>query len=172
MVDPKIITQDSRFMAESEAAEETFAEMEEGELETMHERFVKASGGKLPSASDVKAVKPISERIKKESTFLETKKLLLTLKGIRAAAEARSYTVSTIVGHLEEMVVSGEITKDELEKIAAAENDWKKTKKALFAAIKKHGPEKLKPLYEETEGKYDYHIIRLARLVYGTEEEK
>lgn len=168
MVDPKIINQDGRFMSESEAAEETFTEMEDSEIEEMHGRFVKASGGKIPSASDIKSVKSISERIKKESTLLETKKLLLTLKGIQAAADSRTYTVSTIVGHLEEMVVSGEISEKELQQIAEAEKDWTKAKKALFAAIEKFGPEKLKPLHEETKGKYDYHIIRLVRLVYSS----
>jgi ATP-dependent DNA helicase PIF1 len=169
MVDPKIIAQDARFMVESEAAEETFSEMESGEIETMHERFIKASGGSVPTAEAVAKAKTPAERIKKESTFAETKRLLAELGSIGAVAKAREYTPATILTHIETMVENGELSKAELEAIAEKELGWSKKAKAdIFKAIDELGPEKLKPLFEATKEKYDYMLIRLARALYET----
>jgi ATP-dependent DNA helicase PIF1 len=167
MVDPKIIAQDARFSAESEAAEETFVAMEPGEIETMHERFVKANGGAIPTEVVVKGSRSIKDRVKKESTYHETKQLLTTLGTIDAIAKARDFTPSTIISHIETLCEQGELSKADLEKLLTVEPEWNdQAKTALFAAIKKHGIEKLKPLHEETAGEYDYMLIRLARLLY------
>ncbi len=172
MVDPKIITQDKRFLAESEAAEETFTDMDTAEIETMHERFVKANGGKLPSLNDITAAEKAHDRIKKESTHIETKQLLKTLGSIDAVAGARAFTLSTIISHIETLVENNEITAAELETIAAVEKNWAKAKKEIYKAIDKHGAEKLRPLYEETGEKHNYILIRLARLVYQLDVKK
>jgi siroheme synthase (precorrin-2 oxidase/ferrochelatase) len=164
MVEPKIINQDKRFMSESEAAEETFTEMDAEELETMHERFVIASGGHLPTKADLDAKKAGAPRIRKESTQVETKQLLQTLKSIKKVAEARKFTVSTIVSHIETLAQNGDLTLEELNAIAENEPGWsKKVKTDIEAAIKKQGSEMLKPIFEETKGKYDYNLIRLVR---------
>ncbi len=164
MVDPKIIAQDVRFTTESDAAEETFLAMDKEELATMHEHFVKAGGGIIPNAEAVAKKKTPAERIKKENTQVETKKLLAELGSVQAVAEARSFTASTIVGHVETLVAEGEINVAELEAVLTHEAGWNKTVKAeIFAAIAVHGNEKLKPIYEETGEKYSYILIRLAR---------
>lgn len=170
MVDPKIIAQDGRFTTESDAAEETFLAMDKEELTTMHERFVKASGGILPSAEAVAKVKTPAERIKKENTQVETKKLLAEFGSVQAVAGARSFTPSTIVGHIETLVAEQELTVAELEAVLVNEPGWNaKAKGELFAALALHGSEKLKPLYEETGEKYSYILIRLARALYALE---
>ena len=167
MVDPKIIAQDARFSAESDAAEETFASMEPGEIETMHERFVKAGGGALPTEAVLKHSRGVKDRVKKESTYHETKQLLTTLGTIDAIAKVRDFTPSTIISHIETLCEQAELTKTDLERLLTSEPKWNdQAKTALFAAIKKHGIEKLKPLHEETAGEYDYMLIRLARLLY------
>ncbi len=170
MVDPKIIAQDARFMSESNAAEETFLTMEADELATMHEQFVKASGGRIPSSTDLAKVKPVGERIKKESTHLETKRLLGELGNVVAVATAREYTTSTIISHIEIMIEQKEITGEELRTILKAEAGFnKKAETEIFAAIKKEGIEKLRPLYEATGEKYEYTLIRLLRGLYTLE---
>lgn len=164
MVDPKIIAQDGRFMSESNAAEDTFLTMEADELATMHEQFVKAGGGRIPSSTDLAKVKTVGERIKKESTHLETKRLLTELGTVAAVAAAREYTTSTIIGHIETMIEQKEITGEELRAILKAEAGFnKKAETEIFAAIKKEGIEKLRPIYEATGEKYEYTLIRLVR---------
>ncbi len=164
MVDPKVLNQDKRFNSESEDAEETFAEIEQAELAKMHERFVLANGGRIPTKADLVAAKNPVERIRKESTQVETKQLLQKLKSIKKVAEARKFTVSTIISHVETLAQNGDLTLAELKTIAENEPGWStKAKKDIEAAIAKKGSEILKPLFEETKGKYDYNIIRLVR---------
>ena len=170
MVDPKIIAQDKRFTSESEAAEETFLNMDPTELSQMHERFVKAGGGRLPTSADLAKEKPVAERIKKESTHLETKRLLSELGTVSLVATAREFTASTIIGHIETMIENKEITADELRAVVKSEKGWSNDAEAeIFAAIKKEGVEKLRPLYEATGEKYEYTLIRLIRGLYTLE---
>ena len=171
MVEPKIINQDKRFMSESDAAEETFSEMDQEELETMHERFAIASGGRLPSKADIESTKSKAPKIRQESTQVETKKLLEKLKSIKKVAEARKFTVSTIVSHIETLAQNGDLTLEELDTIAENEPGWnKKVKADIEAAITKKGSEMLKPIFEETKGKYDYNLIRLVRAMQALKQ--
>jgi ATP-dependent DNA helicase PIF1 len=168
MVDPKIIKENERFKLESEAAEETFINMEESEIKNMHERFIKANGGKIPSIEDLtnhtnKAV----DRIKKESTYAETKNLMLAGKNIEQIAESRKLTTSTIAGHIESLVETEDLTDLELETFLKSNSDFAIFKEELFKVFKKIGTEKLKPIFEELDGKYDYITIRLYRLLYN-----
>lgn len=165
MVDPKIITQDGRFLAESEAAEETFKALEGVELEAMHERFVKAGGGKLPTEADLAVEKSLVERVKKESTYVETKRLLQTMESLEEIAKARSFSVSTIVNHIEALAEKKEISLIDLQLLINNFPEWDEASLEIKQAISKHGIEKLKPLYEATGEKYDYTLIRLVRVV-------
>ena len=167
MVDPKIIKENGRFKQESEAAEETFVNMEENEISTMHERFVKANGGKLPSQDELKNhQKGEVDRVKKESTQSETKRLLQAGKDLEKIAEERKLTVATIAGHVEDLIASQDLKIEELENLLMQDKNYQKTKSELFSTFQKIGTEKLKPIYEENDGKYDYITIRLFRLLY------
>jgi len=167
MVDPKIIAQDKEFATESELAEETFNDMDEEELRTMHERFVKARGGKLPSKEDLKNPAPAVNRLKKESTYEETRKLLIDNLSLEEIAASRKITIQTIVGHIEILFENKDIGTSELGSLYKNDTSWKKKEKELFKIFDKVGIEKLKPIYEAIEGKYDYHTIRIARLLYN-----
>jgi ATP-dependent DNA helicase PIF1 len=169
MVDPKIIAQNGRFLAESEAAEETFKALEGVELEVMHERFVKAGGGKMPTEADLAVEKPLVERVKKDSTYVETKRLLQTMESLEEIAKARSFAVSTIVNHIEALAEKKEISIADLQLLINNLPEWDKASKEIKMAISKHGIEKLKPIYEETGEKYDYVLIRLVRVVNSLE---
>jgi len=166
MVDPKIILADKKFFSESDDAEETFVSMETAEMETMHERFVKANHGKIPTDKDVAESK---EKIKipQESTQTETKNLLKGNLSVKEVAEKRKFTISTIINHIETLTQGKELSFGELEDITKRESGWtKKAQTDIEVAIKKHGTDTLKPLHEETKGKYDYNLIRLVRAMH------
>ena len=166
-VDPKIVIQDKRFHEQSDAAEEAFEALEPQEVMEMHERFVVASGGKIPKPGDIGAPKTAFERIQKESTQAITKQFLKEKKSITAITKERSMVESTVWSHIEKLAADGAIT---LADIAHLEpSGWKSIRAELDAAIKKHGPERLKALYEETGEKFDYTLIRLARVEYQLE---
>jgi hypothetical protein len=168
-VDPKVVIQDKRFHEQSDMAEDAFAEMEEKEVEEMHERFVVASGGKIPRPEDVGVNKRTSfERVQKESTYAMTKMFLKEQKSIAAIVKERGMVESTIWSHIEKLATDKEIAIDDIRHLEP-KSGWDKAKKELYKAIVKHGTERLKALYEETKDQYDYSLIRLARVEYQLE---
>lgn len=168
MVDPKIIKQDARFQSESEAAEETFLNLETTELDEMHSRFVKAGGGKIPSEEEVETASKVdaTTKVKKASTYAETRALILQGMSLEEIAMAREIEVSTVISHIETLVAENEIDENQLRTIVGGIKGWKKIYAELSPIIEKNGADKLKPIYEGADGQYDYHVIRLARAYY------
>lgn len=165
-VDPKIVDADKRFQAETDAAIEAFATLDEVEIEKMHERFVIALGGKLPNG-DIADRQP-AERIKQESTFEQTHTLLKEGKTISQIARIRNLTPSTVWSHIEKLQEEGKLQGAEIEQLEPA--DWQTAREELFFAMDKEGVERLKPIYEAVDEKYDYDLVRLARVQYRLEE--
>jgi len=164
-VDPKVVTIDSRFRSESDAAEDTFSAMEAGQIIKLHERFIKARGG-VYVKDVVSAPKKGSARVKEESTYALTKSLLLAGKTIEEIAVQREIGETTVWNHLEKLVADGDITRQMLDIQIATIADWGPVYARLEAAMNKVGIGKLKPIYEAVGELYDYNLIRLARLVY------
>jgi ATP-dependent DNA helicase PIF1 len=172
MVDPKIIAQDVRFRTESEAAEETFEALDEPELHAMHERFVKASGGTLPTQAAVEAQVSVSthERLARESTYEQTLALLAETSSLEDLAKKRQLAVTTIVSHLEQLAEDKRLTVEQVEKLLLAYGAPQEARQAILTAIHSEGVEKLKPIFEATSGEFDYVLIRLVRLLVLCEQ--
>ncbi len=171
MVDPKIIAQDKRFKLESDEAEETFKALDAEELKEMHERFVKASGGTLPTAAALASAES-GVRVPKaptESTYEITRKALTEGQTLAELARVRGLTTSTVINHLEYLAEKQQIPLKVLNEFIAAFPASKKAKTDVYKAINKHGVEKLKPLHEATGEKYEYELIRLIRALFVSE---
>ncbi len=167
-VDPKVVNKDKQFRADSETAEDTFLSMPDEELLTLHTQFVTALGGKLPSADTVIVAgkRAVKERVKKLSTYEETKLRWLDGKTLKAIAKEREIAIGTIIEHIDKLVEGGDLTADDLTR-AVRELDPQGVGEAdIVKAIKEHGDEKLKPLYEATGEQYGYDLIRLVRALY------
>lgn len=169
-VDPKIVMQDTKFHKESEMAEDAFIAMEEKEVAEMHERFVVAHGGKVPKDDEVGLVrKNAKSKVHAESTYVLTKDLLLEGRGIKDIADVRSITETTVWTHIEKLADDGHLTSDNLTHLEPNDIDWGEAREVLDAAMKKHGTEKLKPIYEAANEEYDYTLVRLARMQFALE---
>jgi hypothetical protein len=164
-VDPKVVARDKQFRADSEQAEDTFMAMNDDELGVLHEQFVKGSGGAMPAAAVPVSTgkRAVKERVKKLSTYDETKQLWRDGKSLATIARTRELGLGTIIEHIEKLVEAGELGREDLERVlgelgapAAAVSD-------ITAAIGAHGSEKLKPLYEATGERYGYDVIRVVR---------
>ncbi|MCA9355234.1 helix-turn-helix domain-containing protein, partial [Candidatus Kaiserbacteria bacterium] len=170
-VDPKIVAQDKKFHAESESVEDAFNEMDDKEVEEMHKRFVIANGGNFLADDEIELVrKSVSERVKAESTLEVTKKLLLEGEDVRRISSTRSLAETTIWGHVEKLVLGGELTAEQIKHLEPTDIDWVEAKMVLDNAMATHGTEKLKPIYEEAGEKYDYNLVRLARMQFVLEK--
>jgi len=161
-VDPLVVAADVRFHALADEADEAFSAMEPGEAEEMHERFVVAHGGKMPSETEVEKAKKELQYTKKTDTHTVTKELLLKEHNIKEIANARDMTEQTVWSHVEKLVADGVVTLEQIRHLEPAH--WDDAKTELFAALDEYGDEKLKPIYEACEEVYDYNLVRLARM--------
>lgn len=168
-VDPKIVAQDVKFHKESTAAEDAFIEMEDNDVDEMHERFVVAHGGKLPSEAEVGVAKASIKRAQTETTYELTKSLLLEGRPVKDIADARDMTETTIWTHLEKLADDGDITIEHIQHLEPQDVDWESAREILNEAMNKYGVDKLKPIYEAADEEYDYTLVRLARMQYQLE---
>jgi len=165
-VDPKVVEVDARFHSESEQAEDTFNNMTAEEIVTMHQMFVKAGGGAYMAQVD-QAVVAAGPKLRQESTYEATKKLLVDGHSVAQIAKARDMIESTIWAHLEKLQTDAELTEMMLAASKQEFTEWATAYEALQTAMDEVGTEKLKPIYEATGEAYDYTLIRLARLQYS-----
>lgn len=165
-VDPKIVRRDAGFHAESEAAEETFQNLEPTELETMHTQFVTACGGKLPNPNEVHVPKSAVERVQKESTFALTKQFVLAGKRLADIVRERDMVESTIIAHVEKLAEEKQLTALDVKKLIMFDGDIDAAITEIREAIEEYGHEKLRPLYDATGEQYDYTLLRLVRAMY------
>lgn len=164
-VDPGIIRQDEQFRHEAAAADASFADMAEAELEKLQRAFVKARGKAWPQ-TDARGGVVITPP---KSTYEETHELIRAGNDIKAAAKARSLTEGTIVSHIEWLFDTEAITKPELQAVLSSDIDWVSARSSVYPVLDEYGVEKLKPIYDATEGAFDYLTLRLIRLQYRLE---
>ena len=164
-VDPKIVARDARFRDESDTADNTFAEMSDVDTLQLHEQFVTQCGGKLPKPGEVVVAKSPAERIMRESTYALTKQFALAGKTIAEIVREREMAESTIVNHIEKLVEERELDRATIERLLLSHSGEAAALPDIAEAIASHGNEKLKPLFDATDERYDYTTIRLVRAV-------
>lgn len=163
-VDPKIVMFDARFRTASDDAESAFEEMEEEEITEMHRNFAEASGGKYVAKGETVDRSAIAARVKKESTFAETKALLLAKRSVAQIAKAREIVESTVWNHIEKLAEEGSLEAADL--LHLQPPYWAEAYALLREGMRMLGTEKLKPIYEYAKEAYDYNDVRLARIVF------
>lgn len=164
-VDPKIVTADARFKTESELAEDTFIQMDADELQTLQRQFVESNGGTFV-AGDVEEVAPSRAALQTESTYEATRKCLTQGLSVADIAKTRNLSTSTIWGHLDTLFQEGKLSKADIQHLCVPADTWDEIYTELETIFKEVGTDKLKPAFEASNEKYDYEIIRLARIVY------
>ncbi len=166
-VDPKVVDHDQRFSRESTMADNAFEEMDDEEVQEMHGRFVVAMGGTMPTG-EIKVEKKGFERVQKESTYEQTKALVLEKLTVPQIAKERKMNPTTVWAHLEKLAEEGNINIGNLEHLEP--DGWIEIYAAIETAIRAEGTEKLKPIYEACGEQYDYDLIRLGRMIYLLQE--
>lgn len=168
-VDPKIVHADKRFHEESDAAEDAFAAMEENEIEKMHERFVVALGGKVPTG-EVVSRQPTEPAKKKVDTFAQTHELLKEGKSVSQIMRARNLTESTVWSHIERLAADKTISIEDTRSLEPTDGEWLSIRERLYAIMEEEGTELLKPIFEAANEEYSYDLIRLGRVQFGLTE--
>ncbi|MCP5214901.1 MAG: DNA helicase RecQ [Pseudomonadales bacterium] len=94
-------------------------------------------------------------------TVAETAKLLNTGKSIAEVARQRELNVSTIYSHLATLIETGVIALDQAVELPIEEIE--QIEDLILAAEEENGIFRLKPVYDELNGAYDYGILRCIR---------
>lgn len=167
-VDPKVVAIDARFRDASDQAEDAFAEMDDDEVLQMHKKFITACGGNYIEG-DIPVKKGQGfKRVQKESTYEQTKALLLEGKTVQEIAKERKINDSTVWSHVEKLTDEKEVSFDDIKHLCP--DDWQTIYEELEKGMEECGTEKLKPIFEYTKEKYDYDLVRLARIKYLLEQ--
>ena len=109
-VHPKIKEKDAHFRASSAAARQKFRTLSSGELQKMHDNFLKAIGGKKGTGSGkVLRSESFAGKASKKDTLSITKDLALKGLSLPEIAKERGMTLGTILNHLEQLKEKGTI---------------------------------------------------------------
>lgn len=158
-VHPEIKRKDTSFRSESDMAREKFRQFERAELTEMHERFIKAIGGK-PGVGRT----PRKKR-EKVDTLILTKELTQKKLSLHDIAQERGMTVGTIINHLEQLKEKGIIvpTRD-LMHLSPDPDRFVQIEKAFKKVFAKTKEMKLSPVRELLDDTFSFEELRLARL--------
>lgn len=161
MVHPEVARMDERLREESMAAEEAFTTLkEEGDLEMMHQNFIRASGGTMAPVA-------LGERPAKRTTHDETLTLIDEGVPLIEIAQKRKLTIGTIADHAQALIASGRLAPAVLMSLIPA-----KLITALpdiHEAFDALGTEKLSPVFHTLNSRYTYDDLKLARILYASE---
>lgn len=166
-VSPAIVAKDEYFRSHSEQMEAVALTLSDDDFEKKHKIFVARVGGTFVKGS-VEAKPP--ERVYKRSTYEETLVLIQDGKNIKEVAKARSITDSTVWKHLETLHQSGKLERTHVGHLTNSPKLNSAYAEIRYAFLK-HGTEKLKPIYEAVGERYDYGLLRQARLRFLYEED-
>ncbi|MEK7068890.1 MAG: helix-turn-helix domain-containing protein [Patescibacteria group bacterium] len=159
-VHPEILEKDVEFRTKSERAREKFSSTNAKELATMHANFLRACGGKLGSGQVHKS--DLSKA--KTPTHEVTLALLKGKKTIKEIAKERGMAFSTIVNHLEELVMKNRIDHEHDFAHLEKPKRFEEMKKALEAVRDAEGKILLSLARAILGDSYSYDELRLARL--------
>ncbi|MFH1456899.1 MAG: helix-turn-helix domain-containing protein [Patescibacteria group bacterium] len=148
-VDQNILKTDKQFRSKSEETIGILKKFSEEEKNKAQKIFVKNN-----------FEKPIIIKNKKISNKEKTKELVKKRLSIEKIADEQGFTKGTIVNHIEELLKTKKLIPDDIKYLLPDTKDYKKIK----LAFDKCGWEKLKPVFEYLEEKYDYDILKLVRM--------
>jgi ATP-dependent exoDNAse (exonuclease V) alpha subunit len=153
MIAEQVREADGIFRARSTQAENAILKYNEGDLAKLHDKFLTEHGGSV-----VELDEEVAEEVEaKVPSHEKTKEMLAQGMSILEIAEAREFSVDTIIGHIEKLL--------ELKEGVELKHTLppKKIVDAIKKAFKELDTRKLTPVYEHLKGKYSYQDIRIVR---------
>ncbi len=164
-VDPNLLEKDRDFRAASEAARETFSEMDASDLHTLQKKFVNALGGAWQDEGSAKSAQQSGTGKKNgllPGRLAETLQAARDGKTLAGVAKERGLVLSTIVHHLEELAELGQLTRADFAHLVPPSSIDE-----IHEALAESSSDKLSPIFHALGGRYSFEAIRLVRLMRG-----
>lgn len=163
-VNPDIVLEDLKFKESSALAQKEFSKISRDELERMENKFITDCGGSAGHKEKKNKNSVSEEEIKKKvSGRGKTLELISKYKNIDEVADSQGVKYETIISHLEELIKLDKLQRADLLYLI---NGKEVEITEILTAFNDLGIEYLKPTFERFEGKFDYKLLRLARLLF------
>ncbi len=165
-VHPGVLTFDQRLKELSEIVSGRLDKTDKNRIEECMNDFLKSIGGDIdfvPKKKTLKEKKKKEKHISK-TTYEITKEFILNKKPVAIISLERDISEGTIVEHIQKLLDEKVINLSDIEYLKPKKSKDKKVFEQIISAFKKLETEKLKPVFEHFNEKYDYDLIRLGKL--------
>lgn len=156
-VDPDVLEMDEKFRQDSEQAQIGYDKFADEDIEKMQKDFIKYCGGSLD----------IVERKAKPHKKVPTVDLTLELwkenHPINEIADLRELSEKTILGHIQKLVATHKIKKEEL--LGALSPEALESLSKIHKTFNSLNTTKLTPVHEKLSGRFSYTDLSIARMM-------
>lgn len=154
-VHPYIRERDQDFLQASRLADAHFGDIPEADLRSLQQNFLRAHGGIVVAGSIQ------STPTKRGDTLTETKVLVLKELSLKKIATTRKLTVATILTHIEKLVSSKNLEKEDIryllsDQVVGALHTIERT-------FQSYDTTKLTPVHQHFKERFTYEDLHLAR---------
>jgi ATP-dependent exoDNAse (exonuclease V) alpha subunit len=161
-VHPGVLTFDQKLQELSSILSARLSKTEPSRIEECINEFLSSVGGDINFVPKPKKIK--EPKKSKKTTYQITHELILEKKPIAVISLERGMSEGTIIEHVEKLLIEKVITLSDIEYLKPSKPKDKKIIMEIAAAFDKLETQKLKPVFEHFNEKYNYDLIRLAKL--------
>jgi ATP-dependent exoDNAse (exonuclease V) alpha subunit len=165
-VHPGVLTFDQKLQELSDIMTARLEKTEQKRIDDCIEDFLKTIGGDVLFVPKKKTLKEKSKKEKHTSktTYELTKDCILGKKTVVEISKERCISEGTIVEHIEKLLQEKMLNLSDIEYLKPKKVKEKKEFEKIVHAFTKLETTKLKPVFEHFDEKYEYDVIRLARV--------
>jgi ATP-dependent exoDNAse (exonuclease V) alpha subunit len=160
-VHPGVLTFDQKLQELSDIMTARLEKTDQKRIDECIEEFLKSIGGDVNFIPKKKKEKEIKS---KKTTYEITRDLVLQKKTVEAISFERELEEGTILEHIDKLLEQKMLTYEDIEYLKPKKVKDKKDFEKIIKAFKELETTKLKPLFEHFDEKYDYDVIKLAKL--------
>jgi ATP-dependent exoDNAse (exonuclease V) alpha subunit len=164
-VHPGVLTFDQKLQELSDIMTARLEKTEQKRIDECIDEFLKSVGGDINFVPKKKKEKEIKGgKVITKTTYEITRELVLQKKNIEAISFEREIAEGTILEHIEKLIQEKMITLEDIEYIKPKKAKEKKDFEKIIQAFTDLETTKLKPVFEHFKEKYEYDVIKLAKL--------
>jgi hypothetical protein len=166
-ISEEVINIDLKFKNDSDISVSRLSKTEDGVVSKYLDDFLEAIDAKEPNPENLKQNK-LEKKVKKAGTYKQTEKLIKDKKNIKEISKERDISEDTIIEHVTKLLDQKVISIKDINYLKPKTKKFKEELKIItkaFKDLKKDNPDnKLKPIFEELDQKYEYDTIKLVKL--------
>ncbi len=169
-VHPGALAFDKKLQEHSEIMVARLEKTEQKRIDECMDEFLKSIGGDakfVPKKKKEKEVKIKAGKVITKTTYEQTRDLVLEKKSVKEISAQRELGEGTVLEHIDKLIQEQMLTFDDIEYMKPNKAKDKKVFEKIIKAFAELETTKLKPVFEHFDEKYEYDVIKLAKLFVG-----